>query len=490
MSVVAAALSTVLDCPVPTRLTFSSAPRKKSVARHVGRFVHAATLAFADVAAIAVAFGLAFALARSFSPALTHVDFVSFHKAFFDRAPVALPILAAALLWNQSRGHYTERHPFWSEARDFLSLAALGIVAEGFIQFAVKEHISRTWIAASWTLFIPVCLAFRAWMKWALIEVGVRQIRVALFGSNLASVREAVESERLLGLHVVEEISGADPRTAAVLARKARAEFAVVAMGGEADGLAISIANHLSHEGIPFALCPPLGGIGLSSMRPVVLFGHDSVLLVERNGLAAPLAQAIKRAVDVVASILGLAVVSPVIAAAALAVKRDGGPAFYSQIRIGSNGRPIRIWKLRSMATDSDERLEHLLKAKPELRESWERDRKLKDDPRITWIGGFLRKSAIDELPQLLNVLIGDMSLVGPRPILRDEVTRYGDSARFYLGVRPGMTGLWQVSGRNDISYERRIELDAWYVRNWSLWVDTVVVLKTIPALICRCGAY
>jgi undecaprenyl-phosphate galactose phosphotransferase len=225
-------------------------------------------------------------------------------------------------------------------------------------------------------------------------------------------------------------------------------------------------------------------------MRPVVLFGHDSVLLVEKGGLAAPFAQTLKRSVDIFASLTGLALALPLGAMAAAAIRRDGGPVFYSQTRIGKNGSDIRVWKFRSMAIDSAERLAKLLDSDPEARASWECDRKLKDDPRITPVGRFLRKSAIDEIPQLWNVLKGDMSLVGPRPVMSDEIERYGDAARFYLDVRPGLTGLWQVSGRNDVSYARRVELDAWYVRNWSLWIDTVVVLKTFPALLLRRGAY
>jgi lipopolysaccharide/colanic/teichoic acid biosynthesis glycosyltransferase len=139
---------------------------------------------------------------------------------------------------------------------------------------------------------------------------------------------------------------------------------------------------------------------------------------------------------------------------------------------------------------DADVRLQRLLDTDPAARLEWDRERKLRRDPRITRVGRFLRKSALDELPQLWNVFKGDMSLVGPRPVVEAELERYGDEADAYLMVRPGITGLWQVAGRNDVDYGRRVALDAWYVRHWSLWNDLVVLFMTLPALLSRRGAY
>ncbi len=456
----------------------------------VNRVLHAGALVSADIVAAFLASGLAFKLAHILSELLRDHQFVSISKAVQDRAPFAFPVLLVCALWMHSRGHYGERIPFWSEVRDVISAAGLCLVAEGFIEYAAKEHVSRLWVAMSWGLYIPICVLVRSWMKWALTRLAIRRMDVFLFGDPEGPVRTAIEAETLLGFKVVGASVDADAPDAAHLVRRSGARMAVIAMGGDSDVHATSIAHHLSHEGVPFALCPPLGGLGLASMRPLVLFGHDAVLLVERRGLDNPIARILKRLVDIVCSLMALLVLGPIAAAFSLVVALDGGNPFYAQTRIGRRGRMIRVWKIRSMVIDADVRLAALLESDPVAREEWARDRKLKRDPRITRVGRFMRTSAVDEIPQLWNVLAGEMSLVGPRPVVAAELERYGDAARIYLGVNPGLTGLWQVSGRNDTTYERRIELDAWYVRNWSLWIDAVVLMKTIPALLVRRGAY
>jgi undecaprenyl-phosphate galactose phosphotransferase len=142
------------------------------------------------------------------------------------------------------------------------------------------------------------------------------------------------------------------------------------------------------------------------------------------------------------------------------------------------------------MALDAEDQLKLLLAQSPEHKLQWERDQKLKDDPRVSALGGFLRRTSLDELPQLFNVLQGQMSLVGPRPIVESELQRYGSDASYYLMVRPGMTGLWQVNGRNDLDYESRVYLDSWYVKNWSLWYDLVILIKTVRTVLSSKGAY
>jgi len=142
------------------------------------------------------------------------------------------------------------------------------------------------------------------------------------------------------------------------------------------------------------------------------------------------------------------------------------------------------------MIANADQVLAEVLAGDPAARAEWERDFKLKNDPRITPVGAFLRKTSLDELPQLWNVLKGEMSLVGPRPIVTAELERYGDQVGYYLEARPGMTGLWQISGRNDIDYADRVNLDAWYVKNWSLWYDIVILLKTVRVVLAKSGAY
>jgi Undecaprenyl-phosphate galactose phosphotransferase WbaP len=199
----------------------------------------------------------------------------------------------------------------------------------------------------------------------------------------------------------------------------------------------------------------------------------------------------LKRWLDVALILLAAPFVLPAVLLLAFLVRRDGGPAFYVQDRVGRDGRVFRLWKLRTMVVDADRRLAEHLAASPALRAEWEERQKLRADPRITRIGRLLRKTSLDELPQLLNVVRGEMSLVGPRPVIPSELSRYGEAKVYYLQVRPGLTGLWQISGRNDVDYERRVALDAWYVRNWTLWYDVLILFKTLLIVPSRSsGAY
>ncbi|KCZ94490.1 sugar transferase [Hyphomonas johnsonii] len=198
----------------------------------------------------------------------------------------------------------------------------------------------------------------------------------------------------------------------------------------------------------------------------------------------------IKRLFDIVVSGTALLFVAPLLLVLAIMIRmQDGGAAFFSQRRYGLNGETFNCFKLRSMVIDSRERLEHLLANDPEALREWEETQKLTNDPRITPLGQFIRKTSIDELPQLYNVLRGDMSLVGPRPIVENEILRYGDSFRHYCAVRPGITGLWQVSGRSDVSYPERVATDIEYVRTRSFWGDNKIVFQTIPAVLLSRGA-
>lgn len=166
------------------------------------------------------------------------------------------------------------------------------------------------------------------------------------------------------------------------------------------------------------------------------------------------------------------------------------GPVVIGLPRVGRGGRLFRQWKFRTMTTDADERLHELLATDPARREEWECTRKLHDDPRLTRVGRLLRRTSLDELPQMFNVLVGEMSLIGPRPIAPDEVDRYGSKLPLYLTVRPGLTGLWQVSGRSDLTYPQRVALDTHYVLNWSIKLDLLIVFRTVWIVLTGRGAY
>jgi Undecaprenyl-phosphate galactose phosphotransferase WbaP len=197
-----------------------------------------------------------------------------------------------------------------------------------------------------------------------------------------------------------------------------------------------------------------------------------------------------KRAVDFFGSTLLIIAFSPVFAAISLMVRRSGKNVIFKQYRVGRNGELFACYKFRTMVPNAEQLLAQVLEENPALKQEWAATQKLRKDPRVTRIGAFLRKTSLDELPQLFNVWKGQMSLVGPRPVVQNEMIRYGRAARWYLCSRPGMTGLWQVSGRNDVDYRRRVALDTYYVQNRNFALDMSILLRTIRVVINKDGCY
>ena len=220
------------------------------------------------------------------------------------------------------------------------------------------------------------------------------------------------------------------------------------------------------------------------------VLGQSVGVVREPAGRALIAGQMVKRCMDVGVALLAIVALAPLMVAIAVLIRRgDGGPALFRQIRVGKDGRRFACWKFRSMVRDAEAALQRHLAARPDAAREWAESRKLVNDPRVTPLGDFLRRSSLDELPQLFNVLRGDMSLVGPRPIVPAECARYGDDLKFYLAARPGITGLWQVSGRSDCSYPERVALDVAYAQNWRLSTDLVIVFRTVPAVLLRRGS-
>ena len=233
---------------------------------------------------------------------------------------------------------------------------------------------------------------------------------------------------------------------------------------------------HLAGEGVS---APVLGLRDLAAPGPEA---PPAALAVAPGGRWFRLG---KRAFDVAGALFGMLVCAPLVLAVLAAVRvTSGGPAFYTHLRIGRNGRYFRCWKFRTMVLDADTRLRGLFDASPALRDEYTASLKLRADPRVTRIGRLLRRTSLDELPQLWNVLKGDMSLVGPRPLLIDEAERYGDALKTILRVRPGLTGIWQVSGRNAVPYEMRVVMQAQQAQQTALTRDFVVVLRTLAQML------
>ncbi len=200
---------------------------------------------------------------------------------------------------------------------------------------------------------------------------------------------------------------------------------------------------------------------------------------------------AAKRAMDLAIIICTLPLTLPVSLIIAFLVKiTSPGPILYGHKRVGQNHKTIKCWKFRSMYKNSDEMLEKILKENPKMRREWEKDRKIENDPRVTPFGKFIRKTSLDELPQLINIFIGEMSFVGPRPVTEAELERYGKNVDYILSVTPGLSGMWQTSGRSDTAYEDRVMLDTYYIQNWSVWLDLWILIKTVWVVIKGKGAY
>jgi exopolysaccharide production protein ExoY len=248
-----------------------------------------------------------------------------------------------------------------------------------------------------------------------------------------------------------------------------------------------AVSSHLPDPGI---LRPQMaGGLG-AEKQPAPsqanwAYSNSNLDITQNGDGQRPLGGRTKRLMDIVVASIALIVLSPLMLMVAAVIKLSiGGPVIFAHWRIGYGGRSFKCYKFRTMPHNADEMLSQYLASNPEAEREWKQHRKLKNDPRVTSLGRLLRKSSIDELPQLLNVLFGDMSCVGPRPIVREELDYYGLNALTYLKVRPGLTGLWQVSGRNKLNLDQRIIMDCDYVSNWSVWLDVRILAATASAVI------
>ncbi len=255
------------------------------------------------------------------------------------------------------------------------------------------------------------------------------------------------------------------------------------------DGLQAEILHEERFGFERVILISDLQWIGSVGVIPYDLQGYLG-LEVQRN-LVRNWEQGLKRLLDLFLVIIGGLLVLPLFGLiAAMVWLESKGQVFYTQNRIGKNGRIIKVWKFRTMVPNADQVLDDYLTSNPDLLDEWQSTHKIKDDPRVTKLGSFLRRYSLDELPQLWNVIKGEMSIVGPRPIVDEEIRHYGHCFHMYKTVLPGITGLWQISGRNDVSYALRVRLDEYYVRNWSIWLDIYILIRTVWVVLNKEGAY
>lgn len=408
-------------------------------------------------------------------------------------------------------GLYTMRASFWDEIRAlwkvavFATAGVLIIVSIG----KLSSEISRIVVLLMGLLSLFCLPAFHMLAKKVLRQMGFLKRRVLILGAGKTGklILSALKREPNYGYEVIGFVDD-DPEKFGTridgikvhrgidkaLAYINRADVAdiFIAMPGAGKDRLQGIINHLQHKVERILFVPDIFGIAVLGTNLQHFSNEEAFALEMKNNLSNPVNIAIKWIFDIMVSLLLLPLLLIIIIVIGILIRIDSpGPVIFSQERIGKKGTTFRCMKFRSMYLDAEERLSHILKADPAARKEWEEFYKLRDDPRITRMGKFLRTTSLDELPQIFHVLTGKMSLVGPRPVTREEIDMYyKDLAELCFSVSPGITGLWQVTGRSNASYDYRISLDAWYVRNWNVWLDLVILLKTIRIVIRREGAF
>ncbi|KGT95702.1 UDP-phosphate galactose phosphotransferase [Erwinia typographi] len=421
-------------------------------------------------------------------------------------AQFVMSIVCTAWFWMRLR-HYTYRKPFWFELKEIIkTLVIFSLLDLALIAFS-KWDFSRTIWSFTWTYALILVPLLRSTVKHAILKAGQWQKQTIIIGSgkNAREAYAALQSEELLGYEVkafvasnghngAESLHGVPVITSRDIVWDTvdleNTQF-IVAMEYEQQAMRDKWLKLLSKKKCrSVSVVPTLRGVPLYGTDMSFIFSHEVMILRVSNNLAKRSSRFLKRTFDVVVASLLLLFLAPAFALICWMVGRDGGNKIYGHERVGQDGKKFKCLKFRSMVTNSQEVLEELLATSEEARAEWDKDFKLKNDPRVTKIGALLRKTSLDELPQLWNVIRGEMSLVGPRPVIEAELERYAGDVDYYLMAKPGMTGLWQVSGRNDIDYDTRVYFDSWYVKNWALWTDIAILFKTAGVVLRRDGAY
>jgi undecaprenyl-phosphate galactose phosphotransferase len=416
-----------------------------------------------------------------------------------------LSLICMGWFWTRLR-HYSYRKPYWFELKEIIRTIIIFAVLDLALVAFSKWNFSRLLWLITWVLIIIMVPLGRSFAKHLLNKLDLWKKNTIIIGSgrNAFEAYAALQSEEVLGFSVAAFVCTDTPCEKEYhgipvisseselwdIADVENTQF-IVALEFEQHNLRDWwLKNLAKHNCRSVSVIPTLRGVPLYGTEMSFIFSHEVMILRVSNNLAKRSSRFIKRLFDIVGSFSIMLLLSPILLFLAFMVSRDGGKAIYGHERIGRNGVKFKCLKFRSMVINSQAVLTELLENDANAREEWNKDFKLKNDPRVTKIGSFIRKTSLDELPQLWNVFIGEMSLVGPRPIVDAELERYAGDVDYYLMAKPGMTGLWQVSGRNDIDYDTRVYFDAWYVKNWALWNDIVILFKTINVVLKRDGAY
>jgi undecaprenyl-phosphate galactose phosphotransferase len=399
---------------------------------------------------------------------------VQFSFEFYITNLYWLPIFVVILLYFQ--GIYTNRFSFFEESYRIFRVLTIGLLS--ILAFALIYNvyaISRYMILVFW-IFGSLFLTLQKYIfKRLIFKKGyfLRKVYIINSHQNYDFVKRIISDNIYLGYKIVNDENLADD---------------VILLNPSMDLKEIS-KLFKKYKNVKFAFAE--SGIPLLNVQIENIFTQPLSFVSVRNNLLSKNMLITKRIFDIVFSIFLIFLFSPIIVITAILIKLTSkGSIFYVQKRPGRFGKIIKIYKFRTMYLDAEKKLEEILKNDEKLREEFMKYRKLKNDPRITPLGKILRRFSIDEIPQLFNVLKGDMSIVGPRPYQIDEIEHMGEYKDIVLSVRPGLTGLWQISGRSDLSFQAKLKIETWYVLNWNLWLDLFIIIRTIPAVISGKGAY
>ncbi|CUH94495.1 putative membrane protein [Propionispora sp. 2/2-37] len=407
-------------------------------------------------------------------------------------------------------GLYVKRLPFWKSAELLFKIcsyvSALTIVIMYFTE--KSNDVSRIFVLLVWSISFFYLAVSRYFSKYILTYFGLWKKPVVVIGAGKTAeiLATSFASEPYLGYKIVGLIEdnymdrpliqeyphiGVFANAENVILKSGVQDVIIAAPGLERENL-LALIYRIQPHVKNVTIVPDLFGIPLSNIEVETLFNEKTVMLKMRNNLTSLRNRIIKRIFDVVVGAAILLMSLPIFLAVGLTIRLDSrGPILHIAKRLGKDGKKFNCYKFRTMFLNADRILETYFADNPEAQAEWNKFAKLKNyDPRITRVGVWLRKYSLDELPQIVNVMLGNMSLVGPRPYLPREKERMGYAAHTIFKTVPGITGLWQVSGRNSIDFNGRIQLDSWYVRNWSLWHDVVILLKTLKVVVEGKGAY
>ncbi len=413
------------------------------------------------------------------------------------------------IIFIQLERLYQSRIQFWKVVERLFTVSiysTLSIILLLYVAQAAR-YTSRLFIGLFWIFGFIYLIIGRLLAKWYVSHNSNLQVPLLIVGAGKTAelflqgiIGEAGLGYRVIGFLEDKEVTIPMLQKYPVLGKFSQAEEIIKATGVQNVVIAApgadqeelrKLINKVQALVKNLTIIPNLMEIPMSGIEAEGFLNEKIILLRLKNNLARPLNKFIKYSFDWALTLLGTIIISPLLLIICICIKLDSsGPVLFSHRRIGKDGKEFYCYKFRSMCQDAQAKLEEILAENEEVRTEWKKNFKIKNDPRVTKAGRFLRKTSLDELPQILNVLKGEMSLVGPRPIIEEELKRYGEYADDYLMVRPGITGMWQVSGRSDTTYDERVRMDSWYVRNWNLWLDVMLLWRTIKSVIQCKGSY